>query len=39
VLLGKKIPCDGRQGLQNVAWLAAAYESARKGEPIAYEGD
>ncbi|MFZ0038117.1 MAG: Gfo/Idh/MocA family oxidoreductase [Candidatus Acidiferrales bacterium] len=39
VLIGKKIPCDGKQGLRNVAWLAAAYDSARKGEPIPYSGE
>ena len=39
VLTGKKLPCDGRQGLRNVEWLKAAYDSARKGEPIAFRGD
>ena len=38
VLAGRKLPCDGRQGLRNVEWLDAAYESARKGEPVAYRG-
>lgn len=38
VLTGTKLPCDGRQGLRNVEWLDAAYESARKGEPVAYRG-
>ncbi len=36
---GKPVPCDGRRGLRNVAWLAAAYESASKGEPVPYGGE
>ena len=39
LLTGRKLPCDGRQGLRNVEWVNAAYESARKGEPVAYRGD
>ena len=39
VLTGKRLPCDGKQGLRNVEWLNAAYESARKGEPVVYRGD
>lgn len=38
VLVGGKLPCDGKQGLRNLEWLDAAYESARKGEPITYRG-
>jgi predicted dehydrogenase len=38
VLAGKKLPCDGKQGLRNVEWLDAAYESARKGQPVPYRG-
>lgn len=39
IVAGKPVPCDGRQGLRNVAWLAAAYESASKGEPVPYGGE
>jgi UDP-N-acetylglucosamine 3-dehydrogenase len=39
VLTGKKLPCDGRQGLRNVEWLNAAYESARMGEPVPVPSD
>jgi predicted dehydrogenase len=39
VLTGEKLPCDGEQGLRNVEWLNAAYESARSGVPVAYRGD
>jgi UDP-N-acetylglucosamine 3-dehydrogenase len=39
VLTGKKLPCDGRQGLRNVQWLNAAYESARMGEPVPVPSD
>jgi len=39
VLMGKKLPCDGKQGLRNVEWLNAAYESARAGEQVPYPGD
>lgn len=38
VLIGGKLPCDGKQGLRNVEWLDAAYESSQKGEPVAYRG-
>lgn len=38
LLAGTKLPCDGRQGLRNVEWLDAAYESAQKSEPVAYRG-
>lgn len=34
VMTGTKLPCDGFQGLRNLEWLTAAYESARKGEPV-----
>jgi UDP-N-acetylglucosamine 3-dehydrogenase len=36
VLTGTKLPCDGRQGLRNVEWLNAAYESAREGRPVEF---
>ncbi len=39
VLNGTKLPCDGRQGLRNVEWLNAAYDSARKGAAIAFHAD
>jgi predicted dehydrogenase len=38
LLAGRKMPCDGRQGLRNIEWLDAAYESAQKGGPVAYRG-
>jgi predicted dehydrogenase len=39
ILAGKKLPCDGNQGLRNIAWLAAAYRSAEKGEPVLFSAE
>ena len=36
VLSGAQLPCDGRQGLRNLVWLEAAYESARKRELLPF---